>query len=83
MRVCLSFCNDSIWVLTKNRVHGLNLAVPEQAKAIVKPWHEREDTGEFADSGVDDQVWLFCPLRSVVLGGGGRGVGGANRLCDG
>lgn len=37
-------------------VHGLNLAVPEQAKALIKPWSEREDMTQFADSGVDDQV---------------------------
>ena len=37
-------------------VHGLNLAVPEDAKAIIKPWDERDDTSKFADSGVDDQV---------------------------
>lgn len=37
-------------------VHGLNLAVPEQAKELIKPWSNREDTTQFADSGVDDQV---------------------------
>jgi hypothetical protein len=37
-------------------VHGLNLAVPEHAKEVVKPWSERESTEHYADSGVDDQV---------------------------
>ena len=37
-------------------VHGLNLAVPEQAKELIKPWSDREDATQFADSGVDDQV---------------------------
>jgi hypothetical protein len=37
-------------------VHGLNLSVPEDAKAVIKSWDEREDTTRFADSGVDDQV---------------------------
>lgn len=37
-------------------VHGLNLAVPEDAKELIKPWSERESTDKYADSGVDDQV---------------------------
>jgi hypothetical protein len=37
-------------------VHGLNLSVPEDARAIIKAWDEREDTDKFADSNVDDQV---------------------------
>ena len=41
------------------RVYGLNLSVPEDAKAIIKPWNEREDVDKFAESGVDDQVSVF------------------------
>lgn len=41
---------------TRESVYGLNLAVPEDAKAIIKPWDEREDNSQFVDSGVDDQV---------------------------
>lgn len=37
-------------------VHGLNLAVPEDAKEVIKPWNEREDDRKYLDSGVDDQV---------------------------
>lgn len=37
-------------------MHGLNLAVPEKAKELIKPWSNREDTTQFADSCVDDQV---------------------------
>lgn len=37
-------------------VHGLNLAVPEDAKEIIKPWEERDDNTKYAESGVDDQV---------------------------
>ena len=37
-------------------VHGLNLVVPEDAKAIIKPWAERDDTEKYAESNVDDQV---------------------------
>lgn len=43
-------------------VHGLNLAVPEDAKELIKEWAERESTERYADSGVDDQVcfsWLL------------------------
>ncbi len=43
-------------------MHGLNLTVPEDAQNIIKPWDEREDTAQFAESGVDDQV-----LRVGVL----------------
>jgi len=41
------------------RVYGLNLSVPEDAKAIIKPWDEREQTDKFAESGVDDQVRIL------------------------
>lgn len=37
-------------------VHGLNLVVPEDAKAIIKPWAERNDNVKYAESNVDDQV---------------------------
>ena len=37
-------------------VHGLNVTVPEDAKAVIKPWDEREDNSRFVDSNVDDQV---------------------------
>jgi hypothetical protein len=37
-------------------VYGLNLTVPEDAKEIIKPWDQREDTTKYVDSNVDDQV---------------------------
>lgn len=37
-------------------MHGLNLTVPEDAQAVIKPWDERNDTTKSAESGVDDQV---------------------------
>ena len=45
---------------------GLNLAFPEDAKAVIKPWDEH-DTSKFADSGVDDQVRFSTsePFRTV------------------
>ena len=39
-----------------DQVWGLNVAPPEGAKTCVKPWHEREDTSRWTESGVDDQV---------------------------
>ena len=38
-------------------VHGLNLSVPEDAKELIKPWAEREDTDRYAESGVDDSPY--------------------------
>jgi len=51
----------------------LNLVVPEDAKAVIKPWDERDDTAKYADSNVDDQVVIHIPftqnvrLRSISL----------------
>ncbi len=45
-------------------VHGLNLTVPEDAQALIKPWDERDDTSRYAESGVDDQV-RSTPLTTV------------------
>ncbi|KAJ6595842.1 galactose-binding domain-like protein [Mycena vulgaris] len=59
--------------IDRDNVHGLNLAVPEDAKAIIKPWDERDSTARFADSGVDDQIILHIPftqnvrLKSILL----------------
>ncbi|KAF9495018.1 DUF1000-domain-containing protein [Pleurotus eryngii] len=60
-------------VINRDSVHGLNLSVPEDAKAIIKPWDQREDTSQFIDSGVDDQVIIHIPfsqnvrIRSMIL----------------
>lgn len=54
-------------------MYGLNLAVPEDARAVIKPWDERDDTAKFADSGVDDQLIIHIPftqnvrIKSVIL----------------
>ncbi|KAF8068704.1 galactose-binding domain-like protein [Lyophyllum atratum] len=53
-------------VIDKDKVHGLNLAVPEDAKKVIKPWDEREDTTEFAESGVDDQIVFHIPFTQNV-----------------
>ncbi|EJC99353.1 DUF1000-domain-containing protein [Fomitiporia mediterranea MF3/22] len=60
-------------VVDRDNVHGLNLSVPEDAKALIKPWDEREDTDRYADSGVDDQLVIHVPfsqnvrVRSILL----------------
>ncbi|CCL99588.1 uncharacterized protein FIBRA_01606 [Fibroporia radiculosa] len=59
--------------IDKTNVHGLNLTVPEDAQAIIKPWNERNDTSHSAESGVDDQIIIHVPftqnvrVRSVLL----------------
>jgi len=59
--------------IDKTNVHGLNLTVPEDAQAIIKPWDERNDTSKYAESGVDDQIIIHVPftqnvrVRSVLL----------------
>jgi hypothetical protein len=47
-------------------VHGLNLTVPEDAKALIKSWDEREDTSKYADSNVDDQASAHCQTLSEL-----------------
>ncbi|KAF9077559.1 galactose-binding domain-like protein [Rhodocollybia butyracea] len=78
--------DSNLWrVIDRDNVHGLNLAVPEDAKEVIKPWDKREDTAKFADSNVDDQVIIHVPfsqnvrLRSVLLKLG-RGESAPNRL---
>lgn len=47
--------------------------MPEDAKAIIKPWDQRGDTTAYADSNVDDQIVIHVPftenvrLRSISL----------------
>ena len=56
-------------VLSDFSVHGLNLADPEQAKAVIKPWDLREETSNFAESqeDIDDQVKSFPPTVNLDL----------------
>jgi len=59
--------------IDKMNVHGLNLTVPEDAQAVIKPWDERNDTSVYAESGVDDQIIIHVPftenvrVRSILL----------------
>lgn len=48
----------------ESSVYGLNLTVPEDAKAIIKPWDEREENTKYVDSNVDDQV---CPEYTLLV----------------
>ncbi|TFY65239.1 hypothetical protein EVJ58_g2097 [Rhodofomes roseus] len=52
--------------IDKMNVHGLNLTVPEDAQAIIKPWDERNDTSRWAESGVDDQFIIHVPFTQNV-----------------
>ncbi|KAF8155525.1 galactose-binding domain-like protein [Crassisporium funariophilum] len=60
-------------VIDRDNVYGLNLTVPEDAKEIIKPWNEREDTAKHLDSSVDDQLIIHIPftqnvrIRSILL----------------
>ncbi|KAJ8516250.1 hypothetical protein ONZ45_g6402 [Pleurotus djamor] len=53
-------------VIDRDRVYGLNLSVPEDAQAIIKPWDQREDTTLYAESGVDDQMIIHIPFAQGV-----------------
>ncbi|KAH9939468.1 galactose-binding domain-like protein [Amylocystis lapponica] len=52
--------------IDKTNVHGLNLTVPEDAQAVIKPWDERDDISKFAESGVDDQIIIHVPFTQNV-----------------
>ncbi|KAH6906712.1 galactose-binding domain-like protein [Coprinopsis sp. MPI-PUGE-AT-0042] len=60
-------------LIDKHSVHGLNLTTPEDAKTIIKPWDDREDTTKWAESNVDDQLIIHVPfmenvrIRSILL----------------
>jgi len=54
--------------MVESSVHGLNLSVPEDAKEVIKPWDQREETSKYAESGVDDQVHIiFVYSVDVIL----------------
>lgn len=48
-------------------MHGLNLTVPEDAKAVIKPWDQRDETDVWAESGVDDQVCSFPGDKMILI----------------
>ncbi|KIM47166.1 hypothetical protein M413DRAFT_440671 [Hebeloma cylindrosporum] len=60
-------------VIDRDNVHGLNLTVPEDAKEVIKPWDERDDTTKFLESIVDDQLIIHVPfienvrIKSILL----------------
>ncbi|KAI0082862.1 DUF1000-domain-containing protein [Panus rudis PR-1116 ss-1] len=59
--------------IDKLNVHGAGLTVPEDARAVIKPWHERESTTHSAESDTDDEMIIHIPfaenvrVRSVLL----------------
>ncbi|KIY61825.1 DUF1000-domain-containing protein [Cylindrobasidium torrendii FP15055 ss-10] len=52
--------------IDRDKVHGLNLTVPEDAKELIKPWDQRDDTAKFAESSVDDQIIIHVPFAEGV-----------------
>ncbi|KAJ8081674.1 hypothetical protein PM082_007520 [Marasmius tenuissimus] len=58
--------NNLFNCIDRDNVHGLNLTVPEDAKELIKPWDQREQTDKFADSGVDDQIIIHVPFTQNV-----------------
>ena len=48
-------------------MHGLNLTVPEDARAVIKPWDKRNDTDTFAESNVDDQVCRYYTIEAILI----------------
>ncbi|CAD6889807.1 unnamed protein product [Tilletia laevis] len=59
--------------IDKDHVWGLNLAIPESARQVIKPWNERNSMVVYVESLVDDQfiinVPFTCPCRikSILL----------------
>ncbi|CAD6977192.1 unnamed protein product [Tilletia controversa] len=62
--------------IDKDHVWGLNLAIPESARQVIKPWNERNSMEVYVESLVDDQfiinVPFTCPCRikSILLNPG-------------
>ena len=54
-------------MIDRDKVFGLNLTVPEDAKELIKPWNERESVDKWVDSGVDDQVRMDSPSQRSNL----------------
>lgn len=52
--------------ISKFNVHGLNLTDPDDARAVIKSWGEREDISQSAKSNVDDQLIIFIPFAENV-----------------
>ncbi|QRV76071.1 PITH domain-containing protein [Ceratobasidium sp. AG-Ba] len=65
--------NNLFGVIDRDKVHGLNLSVPENAKEVIKPWDERDSTEKWCETNVDDELILHVPfsrnvrVRSILL----------------
>ncbi|EJU02435.1 DUF1000-domain-containing protein [Dacryopinax primogenitus] len=59
--------------IDRDNVFGVNISVPEDAKEVIKPWHERDSMIKYAESNVDDQLIIHVPfveqvrIRSIFL----------------
>ena len=60
----------------RERVWGTNVAPPEDARRVIKPWDQRLSRDEYAGSGVDDQMIINVPfavpvrVKAVILNTG-------------
>ncbi|CEL57487.1 PITH domain-containing protein CG6153 OS=Drosophila melanogaster GN=CG6153 PE=2 SV=1 [Rhizoctonia solani AG-1 IB] len=65
--------NNLFAVIDRDKVHGLNLSVPEDAKEVIKPWDERDSVERYCETGVDDELILHVPfsrnvrVRSILI----------------
>ncbi|KAG8679112.1 hypothetical protein FRC09_019249 [Ceratobasidium sp. 395] len=68
-----SVANNLFSVIDRDKVHGLNLSIPENAKEVIKPWDERDDIEKYCETNVDDELILHIPfsrnvrVRSILL----------------
>ncbi|KAG8744714.1 hypothetical protein FRC10_009628, partial [Ceratobasidium sp. 414] len=68
-----SVANNLFGVIDRDKVHGLNLSVPENAKEVIKPWDERDSMEKWCETNVDDELILHVPfsrnvrVRSILL----------------
>ncbi|KAG1748275.1 galactose-binding domain-like protein [Suillus paluster] len=53
-------------LIDRENVHGLNLVIPQLAKAIIKPWSEHEDTTIYAESDADDHMFIYVSFAQNV-----------------
>ncbi|EJD51265.1 DUF1000-domain-containing protein [Auricularia subglabra TFB-10046 SS5] len=49
------------------KVHGLNLTVPEDAHNVFKAWESRHDITRFCESNADDQMIIHVVFAEAVM----------------
>lgn len=55
------------YCLVLDKVHGLNLTVPEDVRAVFKPWDHRHDVTRFCESNADDQMIVHVVFGEAVV----------------